>query len=176
MYLAERKALFEAVMARKPRFCYEIGTASGGGSTFFIASALSRLGSGRLVSLEVDEEASERAARRYAKDLPHLEPFVEFLEAGSPEAFLPFIGDAGSAVEFFFLDGSNHPEEAVAQYRFFRQFARDGTIMAAHDWDDTKMSLLRPLMEKEPSWQLVQALHDPLSVGFVLYRFEGASQ
>src|SRR5262249_48256922 len=40
MYAAERRALYGLVRKRLPHHCIEIGTWSGGGSTFFISSAL----------------------------------------------------------------------------------------------------------------------------------------
>jgi len=172
MYLEERKVLHATILSRKPRYCYEIGTASGGGSTFFIASAFRALGTGKLVSLEAMKAMSERAARRYDTDLKHLRPYVEFLAGTSPNSFLPYIHDADGSVECVFLDGSDSPDETVGQYEFFLPFARKGTILMAHDWNDVKMSLLRPVIEKERSWRLMTALDEPLSVGFMVYRFE----
>jgi hypothetical protein len=72
MYREERRALYEAVLARKPRLCFEIGTASGGGSTFFIASAFKALGAGMLIYLESVRVVHEQAKRRYSADLKHL--------------------------------------------------------------------------------------------------------
>jgi cephalosporin hydroxylase len=172
MYREERRALYEAVMARKPGFCFEIGTASGGGSTFFIASAFKALGAGKLISLESVKLVHEHAKRRYSTDLKHLRPHVELLHGSSPSAFLPQIRESGSAVECLLLDGSDNAQEAVAQYRFFRQFAGPDTILMAHDWNDVKMSLLRPIVEQDRSWRLLKALDAPVSVGFVVYKFE----
>lgn len=56
MWLAERQALYEAVLRRKPKRCFEIGTWTGGGSTFFIVSALKEAGGGRLYTIEADDE------------------------------------------------------------------------------------------------------------------------
>lgn len=172
MYREERRALYEAIMERKPRLCFEIGTASGGGSTFFIASAIKVLGAGKLISLESVKVVHEQARRRYSTDLKHLAPHVELLHGSSPRAFLPQILESGSTVECLFLDGSDNAEEAVAQYRFFRQFAGPDTILMAHDWNDVKMSLLRPIIEEDRSWRLLKALDAPVSVGFVVYGFD----
>jgi len=169
MYLAERKALYMAIVERKPLFCYEIGTASGGGSTFFIANAFRQLHRGKLITLESLPPASQRAAHRYATDLKRLKRWVDFLVGESPDAFLPHIHGSGSVVECFFLDGSDTPEQAVAQYNFFLPFVRPGTILMAHDWNGPEMSLLRPLIEADPAWQLRTMLGPPVSVGFVVY-------
>jgi predicted O-methyltransferase YrrM len=169
MYLAERRALYAAVVQRKPKFCFEIGTASGGGSTFFIASAFRHVGSGQLISLEAVEAASRRAAHRYGTDLKHLQPHVEFLAGRSPQAFMPYIRKSDSTVECVFLDGSDTPEETVEQYEFFLPFAREGTTLMAHDWNDMKMSLLRPRIEADRDWHLLSRLDEPKSVGFVVY-------
>jgi hypothetical protein len=176
MYLAERKALYVAVVQRKPRFCFEIGTANGGGSTFFIASAFQHLRSGKLISLEAVVATSDLAARRYRTGLPHLRSYVDFLGGKSPEAFLPYIRESGSIAECIFLDGSDTPEEAVAQYRFFLPFVHQGSILMAHDWNDTKMSLLRPIVEADRSWRLLTELHPPVSVGFVVFTRAGVEE
>jgi predicted O-methyltransferase YrrM len=176
MYREERRALYGAVMARKPRLCFEIGTASGGGSTFFIASAFKALGAGKLISLESSKGMHDEAKRRYSADLKHLRPHVELLHGSSPNAFLSEIRESGSAVECLFLDGSNNAEEAVAQYQIFRQFVGPDTILMAHDWNDVKMSLLRPIVEEDRSWRLLKALEAPVSVGFVVYKFDGSDR
>ncbi len=171
MYLAERKALYTAVLTRRPRYCFEIGTAGGGGSTFFIASAFRLLGSGQLVSLEAVGSSHLAARRRYDRDLSYLKPYVCLLQGGTPAAFLPYIQEIGSQVECLFLDGSDSPEESVSQYEFFLPYARAGTVLMAHDWNDVKMSALRPLIERDGRWILRTSLTQPDSVGFVVYSF-----
>jgi predicted O-methyltransferase YrrM len=171
MYLAERKALYTAVLSKRPRYCFEIGTAGGGGSTFFIASAFRFLGSGQLVSLEASEPSHLAARRRYDRDLSYLKPYITLLHGASPNAFLPYIREMGSQVECLFLDGSDSPEESLSQYEFFFPYARPGTVLMAHDWNDVKMSTLRPVIERDGRWILRTGLTQPDSVGFVVYSF-----
>ena len=174
IYLAERRALYAAVLSRRPKYCFEVGTASGGGSTFFIAAAFRELGSGQLISLESDASLHLTAARRYRQDLAYLRPYVQLLHGESPESFLPYIEAHESVAECIFLDGSDTPEEAASQYQFFLPYVRPGTILMAHDWGDVKMSILRPLVERDESWLLRTRLSWPESVGFVVYVQEGA--
>ena len=171
MYLAERRALYTAVLTRRPQYCFEIGTASGGGSTFFIATAFRAIGSGQLVSLEALESSYLAARHRYDRDLSYLKPYVRLLQGTTPAAFLPYIREMGSQVECLFLDGSDSPEESLSQYEFFLPYARTGTILMAHDWDDVKMSKLRPVVEGDRRWTLRTRLTQPDSVGFVVYSF-----
>jgi hypothetical protein len=42
----------------------------------------------------------------------------------------------------------------------------------AHDWNDVKMSMLRPIVEADGSWRLLKALDARVSVGFVVYRLD----
>src|SRR5574340_724385 len=37
MYIADRRGLYEAILEFQPHNCFEIGTYTGGGSTYFIA-------------------------------------------------------------------------------------------------------------------------------------------
>ena len=172
MYRAERKALYAAILSRRPGYCFEIGTGSGGGSTFFIAHALRQLGGGKLVTLEASDYDFRKVARRYATDLRFLKPYVELVHGDDPKVFLPYITQAGSKVECILLDGSDTPEQAVRQFEFFLPYVSAGTILMAHDWDDVKMSRLRPRLEQDHSWHVLTRLSHPESVGFVVYEYD----
>lgn len=169
MYKAERKALYDAIIQYQPTHCFEIGTGSGGGSTFFLACAFAELGRGKVITLEV---AGNAALQNYQRFLPGLLPFVEFLTGGDPALFMPFIEDNGVIVECVFLDGSDNSEETVAQYKFLEPFFRPGSILMAHDWNSEKMRLLRPIIEGDPDWSIEVQLSEPESVGFIVARYQ----
>jgi len=171
MYAAERRALFDAVVRRKPRKCFEIGTWIGGGSTFFIASAFNQLGAGELITVEADPMWHEIGATYYRECLPELSAHVRFL-LGRDVGILERHIDASVGVECFFLDGSDIPEQALRQFKFFEGYARPGTIMMAHDWNDKKQLMLRPAVEADARWRPLVVLGPPESVGFVVYEFQ----
>ena len=171
MWLAERQALYDAVLRRKPKRCFEIGTWTGGGSTFFIASALKEAGGGRLYTIEAEPSHHVIASAYYKNCLPALNEHVTFLLGKNVAAFDPHI-DHIIGVECFFLDGSDNSEEAVEQFRYFDAVSRLGTIMMAHDWDDRKQVMLRPLIEADRRWIRRVKLTAPNSVGFVVYERE----
>lgn len=170
MYAAERQALFEAVVRRRPRKCFEIGTWSGGGSTYFIASAFKQIGAGELITVEADAGMHDLAKTYYSSCHPDLAVHVNFIHGNDVGVLAPHIGsDVG--VECFFLDGSDDRNESVRQFKFFETRSRPGTIMMAHDWNDVKQARLRPLIEADARWRPLVTLGPPESVGFVVYEF-----
>jgi len=86
MYMADRKALFDAILQHKPVYCFEVGTYTGGGSTFFLASAFARLERGKVITLEADEQMRNHAVGAYRQFLLGLLPFVEFLHGGATQS------------------------------------------------------------------------------------------
>ena len=170
MYWQERQELYNSILNTRPNSCFEIGTYTGGGSTFFLASAFSELGRGKVYTLEANRSLFERAKRMYAQYLPGLLPYVEFIFGDSPESFIPFIHNN---VECFFLDGSDNRQESVGHYQFFMDYLQPGSIMIAHDWDSEKQVLLKPIIENNTRWKLILKLGLPESVGFVIYRYTG---
>jgi hypothetical protein len=166
MFFAERRALYQTILKYRPRHCFEVGTFMGGGSTYFLASAFHKLGSGRVISMENEASYHEFAKQFYEKHLRHLLPFVEFLNSSRVEDFTPYIENG---VDCFFLDGPEDAEQTIEQYRFFETFCRTGTILMAHDWNTEKMEKLQPLLlESGSRWRLEAELAEPESVGFVV--------
>jgi len=165
MYRADRRGLYDAIIKYEPRHCFEIGTGSGGGSTFFLASAFAELGQGKIYTLEIDK--SNTALRNYQMFLPNLLPFVEFVIGDSPSLFLPFIEDS---VDCIFLDGAEDGRQTLEQYEFFKSFFKSGSVIMAHDWNSEKMRLLKPVLENDPGWEIEVEMDQPESVGFIVVR------
>lgn len=170
MYMADRKGLYDAIIKYEPAHCLEIGTGSGGGSTFFLANAFAKLGRGKVITLEKAVHPTEIKNFRWV--LPEFLVFVEFLTGSDPVLFMPFIEDNGGIVECVFLDGSDISAEAVAQYEFFKPFFRPGSILMVHDWEGVKMKLLRPIIEADPQWSIEAQLSAPESLGFIVARYQ----
>jgi len=167
MYTAERQALFNTICHFKPRCCFEVGTFTGGGSTFFIASAFQKIGGGKLYTLEANPVLFSLATAAYQAFLPRLLDHVEFIQGGDVGSFAPLITAAGG-LDAFFLDGAENADQTLAQYRFFASRIRPGTVMMAHDWHTEKMKTVRPLVESDPQWETLLALDPPHSVGLVV--------
>ncbi|MFL5815815.1 MAG: class I SAM-dependent methyltransferase [Bdellovibrionia bacterium] len=167
MYIADRKGLYDAVIKYKPKYCFEVGTHTGGGSTYFLASAFAELGQGKVVTLESDRSFWEYAKDSYQKALPHLAPYVEFVHGDDVKCFEPYLRETGG-LECAFLDGSENAEQTLEQYEFFKKFLKPGSVLMAHDWDTDKMRLLRPLLEQSKEWEFKMLLGQPESVGFAV--------
>ncbi|WP_029009848.1 class I SAM-dependent methyltransferase [Azospirillum halopraeferens] len=168
MYVAERMALYDAILRHRPRTCYEIGTFTGGGSTFFISAAFRDLGAGRLVTLETSRNHYLLAASFYEQYLPAHKAHTTFIHGDRPELFLPMITEDGG-VDCVFLDGAAEPAQALEQFRFFEPRFRPGSVVMCHDWDLDKQEALRPHLESRRDWVQEVRLTDPDSVGFVVY-------
>jgi predicted O-methyltransferase YrrM len=167
MFLAERRGLYETILAHAPRHCLEIGTYTGGGSTFFLASAFAELGQGKVITTEVDVNLHEGCKRFYQEKLPHLRPHVQFVLGSNLDVFLPYLTDG---LDCFFLDGAEDASQTVEQYKFFEPHCRPGTVMMAHDWNTDKMKGLREFLPSEAkvNWRKELHLDAPQSVGFVV--------
>ena len=168
MYIADRKALYDAILKYRPRQCFEVGTWTGGGSTYFLASAFKAIGAGKLITLEAHPVLHEVGSAFYRQYLPALSPFVEFVHGGDVGLFNNYI-DKEYGVDCVFIDGAESAEETFAQYEFFLPMLRPGAVLMAHDWNTDKQRLLRPLLETSPEWTLEQYIGEPESVGFALY-------
>lgn len=168
MYLEERRQLYDAILRHKPRHCFEVGTFTGGGSTYFLSSAFRTLGAGTVVTMEAEQNFYLLAASFYEKYLPQLKPHAKFILGNRVDLFTPVIAEAGG-VDCVFLDGSADPQETMRQFEYFEPYFHEGSILMCHDWDCDKQSLLRPHIESRGDWQPEVVLTAPDSVGFVVY-------
>lgn len=167
MFLAERRGLYETILKYTPRHCLEIGTYTGGGSTFFLASAFARLQRGKVITTEVDAGIHKGCKQFYQSRLPRLLPHVEFVLGSNLKVFRPYLADG---LDCFFLDGAEDASQTVEQYNFFEPYCSTGTIMMAHDWNTDKMKGLRDFLPKaaKVNWREERHLEPPDSVGFVV--------
>lgn len=169
LWYAERKLLYETVRATRPRVAFEIGTWEGGGSTFFIASALAAGGGGVLHTVESDPERHAIATRSYRTHLPRLVDSVRF-HCGSSQAVIPGVLADEGRCDFLFLDGAQDPDQALDELEMFKDYLAPGSVLVAHDWDNDKMAAVRPEIESDPRFEILQRLTGPVSVGMVAAR------
>lgn len=170
MYKAERKALYDAVVNSKPDLCFEIGTYTGGGSTFFISEALKDLKHGKLITTESDEFLWNKAKERYGKYIKNNFKFVEFLHTESTSVFIPHL-EKKDYRHFILLDGAEDSKQTLEQYLFFKPFFKDGTILALHDWNTEKSASVKPVILSEPKWQKIKELQQPESIGLAIFEY-----
>ncbi|OJI09287.1 hypothetical protein BK006_01685 [bacterium CG10_49_38] len=170
MYIRDRKGLYDTILEFKPRHCLEVGTWTGGGSTFFLGKAFEEIGKGKLYTLESDQELYDQAISYYTKNLPQTRAFVEFIRGDNVEIFRGMLESAGS-LDCCFLDGSDNSAETIRQYDFLKKYFRSGTILMAHDWNTAKMIKLRPIILADKRWKFLKKIEEPESVGFVVLKY-----
>jgi predicted O-methyltransferase YrrM len=175
MYMAERKVMYETIIGYAPRHCFEIGTYTGGGSTFFISSAFQKLNKGMLITLEVDRPLHESAVQYYERNLPVTREHIHFLLGSGMHEFDAFVRDNGT-VDCVFFDGSEDGQQTLSQYRYFLPFFHEGSVILVHDWNTEKARLLKPAIMQDKAWKTVTELHPPRSVGLAVFeRTSGAA-
>jgi len=167
MYIEERRAIYEAIVKYQPKRCFEIGTYTGGGSTFFIASAFAKLGKGQLITMESDEHLYVRATNYYRKNLPKLNSFIKFIHNSKTATFDEYFHQDNYA-DCVFFDGAEDQKETIEQYHYFLPHFRPGSIIIMHDWNTEKMKQLRPIIVNDHQWQIVKELKPPQSVGLAI--------
>lgn len=167
MYAAERKGLYDTILKYKPDHCFEIGTYTGGGSTYFITSAFKKLGKGKLYTLESYPYLFKIARRKYKFYLPRLAPYVKFILGDTTKSFDKYIG---SNVQCLFLDGDEDSRQTIDQYYEFLPYFKSGAILMIHDWNTEKTVAIKPILLNDPNWEKIMELGQPISVGFVVFK------
>ena len=161
MWFSERRMFYTALRERRPRLCVEIGTATGGGSTFFTALALKENGLGMLHTYEVDARLHDEARAFYAARLPKLAPHVTFHLADYRSFAEP------APIDCLMLDGPEDAQATADQLAFFEPSLASGAMVFVHDWHTEKARLVRPRIEQSDRYRIVSRLDPPDSVGFV---------
>ena len=170
MYKAERECLYEIIRDAKPDYCFEIGTYTGGGSTYFISEALKDNNKGRLFTIENNQFLYKKAINRYKKYIKNNYHFVDFIFSSSPTVFEKYLKEKDKKI-MIFLDGAEESNQTLEQYNFFLPYLRDGTIMALHDWNTEKTIKVRPIINQDKHWVKIIELEKPESVGFAIFKY-----
>lgn len=167
MYKAERKAIYEIVRETQPDYCFEIGTYTGGGSTFFISKALRDNGKGKLFTTENDQFLYNKAKKRYQKYIKSQYSFIEFIYSSSPIVFEKYLKEKDKAY-IVLLDGAEDGGQTLEQYNYFLPYFRKGTILMIHDWNTEKTRLIKPVILNNDRWKIITEIKPPSSVGFII--------
>jgi predicted O-methyltransferase YrrM len=164
----ENKALYDAVIFNKPDVVFEVGMRRGGGSTYYIASAMAENGKGMLHTIECDPECHAQAIRLYDRQLKHLSKYVTKYLGKSHEVF-PAVLSKIDKVDIVFLDGEENANSTMREFEMFLPKIPVGGILACHDWNIHKMEKLRPLLEKSQDWMPMVKIMDTLTC-FAMHR------
>lgn len=144
LWLEDRRWLYNTVLELQPVVALEVGTWRGGGSTFFIASALAENGFGILHTIEKNAILASEASSRYIREWPRLLQHVHFHFGGS-EDMIPLI----APTDFVFLDGAQDPAQMLREFELVKPHLRVGGVLMAHDWFNGKADDLKPVLELE---------------------------
>ncbi len=167
LWLADRRLLYDVVRARKPEHCYEIGTWKGGGSTLFIARALEDNGAGVLHTIELDRAMAAQVRQDYGAHLAELARRIDFHAGDYRDEYASLLATT-PRVDLLFLDGAEDAGETLAQYSFFLQHIRSGSVLVVHDWFTEKARLVKEVIERSHDWRIERVLEPPRSVGCAL--------
>jgi predicted O-methyltransferase YrrM len=137
LWLDDRKMLWTTVRELKPEIAVESGTWRGGGSTFFIASAMHRNGFGVLHTFECNAAMHAEAKMRYEGPWRHLRPHVR-LHHGDSVLMIPRVFEQlkHPRIDFVFIDGG---EDAVkGEFMILWPRLRVGGVLCSHDYYNGK--------------------------------------
>lgn len=169
MYVAERKLLFDTIIDNKPRHCFEIGTYTGGGSTYFLAKAFEKLGKGKLITMEIDPYYYHKAKNYFTKKIPKVGKHIDFILGDKANKFDSSIASYGT-IDCVFLDGEENGEQTLDQYNYFLPYFRKGTILILHDWKTEKTRKIKPVIDEDKNWEIITILGLPESVGMAVFK------
>jgi len=168
LFPPENEALYNFILSSKPEISFEVGTRRGGGSTYFIASALFENKKGLLYTVECDPDCYNSAVNRFSGSLAYLKPYVLFNLGKSNEVYPPIL-EKIEKIDALFLDGEENGQQTMIEYAMFKSKLISGSYLVCHDWHIGKMALLRPLIESDASWEKI-LVFDYTQTGFAIYR------
>lgn len=174
----ERQEIYRLVIDTKPDVVFEVGTWKGGGSTYFLSSALHENGKGVLFTIESEAEFFSHAVSLYSSTLKDLKPYVNFSFGNSEIIFPNLLKSLSLAsnvdmvnkqfIDIVFLDGKEDPDQTLNELSMFSPYLKVGGIVACHDWKTSKTDKIRSILSG-PQWELVSFLPNG-PTGFAAFR------
>ncbi|MFH1739638.1 MAG: class I SAM-dependent methyltransferase [bacterium] len=164
LYDEERVALYQHILASMPQNVFEIGTWRGGGSTYFISSALAVNDYGHLWTFEINPGHYGRAVELYTTgELKHLRRFISF-NLGDSLVLIPPIAKNAQPMDFVLIDGGPDHEEASAiqqmnELEMVRPFLVKDSVVAIHDWGLGKTSKTEPHLLDSDEFMFFSLIH-----------------
>lgn len=164
----ERYILYYLVKNEQPKTVFEVGTWKGGGSTYFISSALSENQWGRLYTCEANKEFYNHAVKLYKTTLKELAPYVVF-HFGESDSVYPEVLKKLGLVDMVMLDGAEDADQTLKEYNMFLPYFKSGSFLICHDWKEGKMAKLKPVILDDDLWEIVTLLEDT-TTGFSIFK------
>ena len=168
LFPPENEALYNLVLSSKPNVSFEVGTRRGGGSTYFISSALFENKKGLLYTIECDPDCYTSAVNRFSGPLAHLKPYV-LLHLGKSNEVYPHALEKIEKIDVLFLDGEENDQQTMTEYAMFKSKLISGSYLVCHDWHIGKMFKLRPIIESDTSWEKI-LVFTHTQTGFSIYK------
>lgn len=155
----ERQALYDLTMSIKPLTVVEVGTARGGGSTYFISSAMYNHGYGHLYSMEVNPEYYEYARNLYKNELSYLASRITLINGNSLEE-MPKLLRLLEWVDIAFIDGGEDSMLCLYDFCILRPYIRLGGYVAVHDWLNEKATYIKPVLTNEHDFEPISTIRE----------------
>jgi predicted O-methyltransferase YrrM len=167
----ERHKLYQTIVDKKPETVFEIGTWKGGGSTYFISSALATVGSGKLTTVEANVDFYNHARNLYDNNLKELAPYINF-NFGKSDVVYPAILNKLNSIDVVLFDGDQSYEQTDAEYELFKNHLKSGSIAMFHDWHTGKVGdNLKTIMGDLDVWNplCIMGKADQSTTGFAIF-------
>lgn len=150
LWLDDRRLLWNTIRELKPERAAETGTWRGGGSTFFITSAMRANGSGLLHSVESNPAMYAESVWLYDRRWPHLKPHVQLHFGDSLAQYGTLLADA--VLDFVLLDGGE--TVTSAEFELLAPKVRVGGVLMVHDWFNGKFVPQLAEEAQECKWEV----------------------
>lgn len=164
---SERECMYNVLIEKKPETLFEIGTWKGGGSTYFISSALLENKKGTLYTIECEKKFYDHAINLYNTTLSYLSPYIKFFFGKSEEIYSEILKNIKD-IDFLLLDGKEDSNQTIIEYNMFVSHFHSGSLLACHDWNIGKMEKLKPIIKNDKNWTLIKELNEG-PTGFCIY-------
>ncbi len=177
MFSIERDLIHQSVLENKPQNVYECGTWYGGGSTYYIATALYKNRNGHLNTFEIDLGVLQTAIKDYSIEAPHLLPYITFNHFDCKQ----YLEGHKPQIDFFLSDGPDEPTYTLSLIQLVEKLIVPGGILVLHDWKDkatredgsfvmnvVKCQLAKPYLLSSPNWK-VERIIDSTGTGMAKF-------
>lgn len=151
----ERSRIEQIILENKPKFCLEVGTWYGGGSTKTILTALKKNNTGFLFGIEYDKSIYKKMVENISSYFPDINNYFKPYFGRSTEAIKQILEENQlDKIDFVFLDGGNNPNEQIQEFDFLDRLIPIGGYILAHDVKARKGKYLKNYLRNLSNWEI----------------------
>jgi predicted O-methyltransferase YrrM len=164
LHQPERDLLYNTVIETTPTICLECGTWKGGGSTYFITSALAKNNKGVLHTFETNREFFDCAVNTYTTEVSHLLPFIHLYMNDFYQSVLNL---KFTNIDFCFFDGPEDSEYSMKILKLVEERMNPDGIIILHDWKSkpgSKCFIVQPYLLSSSLWEQVCILNTEVGI------------